>query len=74
MTTFELCYISFVRITQRYQISTIFNSTIEHFFETLETVYVDMSTAHSVIRPIVNQNFVNIFQHQNGPTQRQQIH
>ena len=33
-----------------------------------------MSTAHSVIETIVNGNFGNKFQHQNGPNQQQHIY
>ena len=33
-----------------------------------------MSTAHSVIEPIINRNFGNIFHHLNVPNQRQHIH
>ena len=43
-------------------------------FETLETADIDMSTAHSVIEPIANQNFGNTFHHHNGPNQHQHIH
>ena len=33
-----------------------------------------MSTAHSMIEPIVNRYFGNIFHHHNGPNQRKNIH
>ena len=33
-----------------------------------------MITPRSMIEPIVNQNFGNTFQHQNGPNQRKKIH
>ena len=49
MTIFELYYRKFERLPQRHQLSTIFNYTIEEVFETLETVDVDMSTAHYII-------------------------
>ena len=62
------------RLPQIYQLSAIFNSTIEEFFETLEAADTDMSTAHSIITPIFNWNYDNTFQHQNKPNQRQHIH
>ena len=74
MTTFQLKYRRFERLPRRHQISTIFNSTIEEVIETPETVDVYMSTAYSVIEPIVNHNFGNKFQHHNGPNKRQHIH
>ena len=74
MTTFELNYRNFEFLTQRHQISTIFNFTVEEVFKTLETAYVDMSTAHSMIELIVKQDFSNTLHHQNGPNQRQHIH
>ena len=33
-----------------------------------------MTSSHSIIEPIVNRNFGNIFQHHNRPNQRQPIH
>ena len=74
MTTFELYYRRFERLPQRHKISTIFYSTIEEFFETLKTAYIDITTAHSIIESIVNRDFGNKFQHQNGPNQCQHIH
>ena len=74
MNTFEQYYRKFERLPQRHQISTICSSTVEEVFETPEIADVDMSTDHSIIEPIVKWNFVNTFQHQNGPNQRQQIH
>ena len=74
MTTFELDYIKSESLPQRHQLSTIFNSTIEEVFETLEAEDVDMSTVHYMIETIVNRDFGNQFQHHNGPNQRQQIH
>ena len=74
MTTFELDFINFESLPLRHQLSTIFHSTIEEVFETLETADVDMSTSHSIIEPIVNQDFGNTFHHQNGPNQNQHIH
>ena len=47
---------------------------IKGVFETLETADVDMSTAHSMIEPIVNLHFGNTFHHHNVPNQRQHIH
>ena len=74
MTNFELCYRNFEFLTQRHQPSTIFQSTIEEVFETLETPYVDMSTSHSMIEPTVNKKFGNTYNHQNGPNKRQHIY
>ena len=74
MNTFELNYRKYEQLPQRQQLSTIFKSTIEEVFEALETVDVCMSTAHSMIEPIVNRNFGNIFDHRNGPNQHQRIH
>ena len=74
MTTSELDYRNFERIPQRHQLSTIFHSTIEEVFETLETADVDISTAHFIIEPIVNRNFVNTFHHHNGPNKHQCVH
>ena len=73
MTTFELYCINFECLPKRQQLSTIFNYTIEEVSETLKIVYVDMSTAHSMIEPIVNRNFGNTFHHQNGPNQCRHI-
>ena len=73
MTTFELDYRNFECLTQRHQLSTIFNSTIEEFFETLVTEYVDMLTAHSMVEPIIRQNYGNKAYQQNGKNQRQYI-
>ena len=42
MTPFELYYIKCEPLSQRHQLSTIFYSTIEEVFETLETADVDM--------------------------------
>ena len=74
MTTFEIKYRKFERLTHGHQLSTKFHFTIEEVFETLETEDVDMSTSHSMIDPIFNRNVGNIFHHQNGPNQRQHIH
>ena len=74
MTTFELYCINFECLPKIQQLSTIFNSTIEELFETLETVFVDMSTAHSIVEPIFGRDFGNTFQHQNGPNKCQRIH
>ena len=50
MTNSELYYRNFERLPQIHQLSTIFNSTIEEVFETLETSDVYISTAHSMIK------------------------
>ena len=71
---FEIYHRKFERIPQRHKISTIFTSTTDEVFETLETADADMTTYQSIIEPIVNRNFGNIFQHQNGPNQQQNIH
>ena len=67
MTTFELEYITFEQNTLRHQLSTTFLFTIEEVFETLNTAYVYMSTAHYFIDPFVNRNFGNTFHHRNVP-------
>ena len=59
---------------QIHQPRTMFHFIIEEVFETLETVGVYMSTAHYIIDPIVNRNFVNTFHHLSGPNQRQHFH
>ena len=67
MTPLEMNYRKFEHITKKNQHYTIFTSTID-------TVDVDMTTSHSIIEPMVNQNFGNTFQQLNGPDQRQHIH
>ena len=47
---------------------------MEEIFETLETADIDMYPSHSMIEPIVKNNFENTFQHQNGPNQHQRTH
>ena len=74
MNTFELDCIKFEILTKRHQLSTIFQSTIEEVFETLEKENLDLSTSHSIIEPIVNQDYGNTFHHQNGPNHLQPIH
>ena len=56
-TNCKLDYRKFNCKPQRHQLSTIFQSSIEEVFEALEKVDVDMSTAHSIIKPIFNQFF-----------------
>ena len=73
MNTFELDYRKFERLPQRQQLSTIFNSTIEEVFETLETAGLYMLTDHFMIEPIFNLNFGNTIHHQNGTNPQQQI-
>ena len=43
---------------------------MEIIFETIETEDIYMNLYHSMIKPIVNNNLGNKFQHQNGPNQR----
>ena len=74
MNTFELYYRNFGRLPQSHHRYTILKSTVEEVFETLETAYLDKSTDHSMIEPIVNWNFGNTFKYQNGPNQSQHIH
>ena len=61
MTPFELYYIKCEPLSQRHQLSTIFYSTIEEVFETLETADVDMTTVYSIIEPIVNRILATYF-------------
>ena len=56
ITAFEIEYRTFELNPQRQQLSTTFQFTIEEVFETLEKGYVNMTTFHSVIDPIVNVN------------------
>ena len=74
MTTFELDYIKFKRLPQINQLFTIFQSTIEEVFETIEKSDLDMSASNSMIEPIVNQKFGNTFHHHNETNKRQHIH
>ena len=67
MTPFELDNRNFERLTQSHQLSTTSTLTTEELFETIQTADVYMPSHHSMIEPIVNQNFGNKFQHQNGP-------
>ena len=54
ITTFELEYRNVEQLSHRQQPPTTSQSTIVEVFETLETAYVDISTAHSMIEPIEN--------------------
>ena len=74
MNTFELDYNVFERLPQINQLYNAFTYGIEEVSETLFTADIDMTTSHSMIEPIVNRNFGNTFQHQNGINQRQQTH
>ena len=67
MNPFELNYRRFERQPQIQHLSLTFSPIIEEIFETLETADIDMTPYHSMIEPIVNRNFGNTFQHQNGP-------
>ena len=71
MTPFELCYRKFECIPKIHQLSTTFTPTPEEVFETLYTAYIGIKSSHSIIEPIVNRNFWNTFQRQNGPNQHQ---
>ena len=73
-TPFELDYRRFDRQKQIQQLSITFSPKIEEIFETLETADIDITSSHSIIETIVNRNFANTLQHQNGPIQRQQTH
>ena len=74
MTPFELDYRSFEHQPQSQQLSLTFTPKIEEIFESLETSDIDITPSHSIIEPIVNRNFGNIFQHHNGPNQFQNKH
>ena len=74
MNNFELQYRQFQHNPQRRRLSTTFQHTIEEVFETLETEYLEMPTAHSIIYPIANRNFGNKFHLQNETNQRQHVH
>ena len=74
IATFELNYRNFEWLPQRHQLTTTFHFTIEEVFETLDTEDLDMSTAHSIIDPIVNRNFGSTFHHKNLPNQRQCVY
>ena len=69
MNKFELEYRNIMRLPQIIHLSTTFLLILKSVFETIETVYVEMSTAHSMIGPIVYRNFDNTCHHQNGPNQ-----
>ena len=74
MTIYEPDDNFFECIPQSHHISTAFTSTIEEVFENIETTDIDMTSSHSMIEPIVNRDFGNQFQHQNGTNQHQHIH
>ena len=74
MTPFDLYYRKFERHPQIQKLSITFTPTIEEVFETLETADIDMTPSQLIIEPIVNLNFGNKFQHQNGPNQSQPTH
>ena len=71
-TSFEINFINFERQPQSDQLPIVFSPSIELLFETLETADIGMNPSHSMVEPIVNRNFGNTLQHQNGPNQRQQ--
>ena len=74
MTPFELDYRRFERQPQSQQLSLILTPKIEDIFEILETLDIDTNPSYSMIAPIVNRIFGNIFQHQKGPNQHQHTH
>ena len=74
MTTFEPEYRKFELLPQSQQPPTMLQFKIEEVFETLETAGVDISTAHSMIDPILNRNFGNTFYHPNGSNKFQHTH
>ena len=74
MNSFEIEFRRFGRQPQSDQLSIIFTPKVEEIFETLETADIDMYPSHSMIEPIVKNNFENTFQHQNGPNRRQHTH
>ena len=76
MNTFELGCKQFERKLHLNQLCNTFQLTIEEVFETLETADVDITTAHdsNVIGTIVNRNFGNNFNHQNGINHHQYVH
>ena len=74
MTPFDIYYRKFERYTQSQKLYITFNPTIEEIFETLDTADIYMTPSHSIIEPIVNHNFVNIFQHHIGSNKRQHTH
>ena len=74
MTPFGINYRNFERIPQIQQLSTTVTPIIEEVFKNIETEKIDMTSSHSIIVPIVNQNLGNTLQHQNGPNQRQHTH
>ena len=71
MTPFELDYIMFDRQPQRQEPSLTFTPKMEEIFEILETEDIDMIPFHSIIKPIVNSDIGNTFQHYNGINHRQ---
>ena len=74
MTPFELDYRKFEYHSQSQKLSMTFTPIIEEVFKTLETADIDMTPSHSMIEPIVNRNFGNTLQYQNGPNQLQHTH
>ena len=73
-TSHDIDYRRFERQPQSEQLPLKFTPKTEKIFETLETADIDMNPPHSMIEPIVNRNFGNKFQHQNGPNQHHQTH
>ena len=71
MTSFELDFRRFERQSQSDQLSNIFTPSMEVILETLETTDIEMNPPHSMIEPIVNRKFRNMFHHQNVPNQHQ---
>ena len=63
MTSFYIGVRLLERQPQKYQLSIIFTTPMEIILETLETLYIDMNPSHSMIEPIVNNNFGNKLKH-----------
>ena len=74
MTSFDLYYINSEGLPQIHQLSTAFFSMIEEVFETLDTEDINMTSSHLTIEPMLNRNYGNKFQYQNGPNMNQHIH
>ena len=71
MTSFKLDLRRFERQPQSNQISITFTPSMELIFETLGTADIDRNPPNSIIEPIVDSNFGNTLEHQNGPNQCQ---
>ena len=47
---------------------------MEEIFEIIEIADIDMNPPHPMTEPIVDRNFGNTIQHNNGPNKRQHTH